>query len=1079
MSLVIQVVLCEEPNEGDKSEIVVLGESGLYDSLNGEDRGNTLRREWDQCFFRIVRRLGSAHDKGAKGGHQYETEEFFIVGDCRLSAHRTFNRGTIEVSADTPGIWKLTGSMATSRRLSQFYTLPNGTFLVVGGTNTTGVDGTASTFYATSEIYDPATGIWSATGSLTTGGRVLHTASYLTGGKILIAGGWNGSAALSSAEIYDPATGSFSPTGSMTTARAYHRSWVLFDGRVLITGGFDSSGAPIASAETYNPATGIFSATAGPMAAARSDHRMNIVGDGKILVTGGFGAGGVELATAELFNPATGTFTAAGSLVHARAHHGATALPSGEILVTGGHGGGGVLSSTEIYDPDTNAFTAGPTLKQARQSHASQLLPNGKVLIAGGNNNTSGDWDIQTSFLSSAEIYDPATHTFTTTGSKTNATTGGTFVLLWTGKFLLAGGGTNEAELYTPEMPGTLETWVATGNMVTARTGHLWNLLDDGRVFIVGGLDSSGNPLASAELYDYLTGKFSSTGNMATPRQHHRTVLLYTGKVLVTGGRPSATANVLNSGELYDPVSGIFTPTGDMQRYRRLHRSTELLNGKILITGGLGGTLNTANSILNGAELYNPATGTFTFTTGNMTTARYNHQAILLYTGKVLIAGGYGPSGTTSVLLNSAELYDPATNTFSSTGNMITARNSPFLTRLPNDKILVSNGSDAAGNTIQALEIYDPATGTFTAAGNELVARNSDRVNRLVNGKIILVGGQTTADAASVTNSTELYSQVTGRFSASGNLLAGRQGFAQSGLPNGRILAAGGTAADGTTVLSSAELYTPLIADEVDTTITSGPDTVTSSTSATFNFTSTDPNSTFTCSLDGSPFVLCTSGQTYSSLADGRHNFQVHATDSLGNTDPTPANYDWTIAPCAYTISPANKTFNAKGGSVSINVSATGQTNCPAPLVVEDAEWISVSGTPTWKANKGTVKIAVQNNPSSQSRTGVVSIGGQNLTIQEDGAICQLTALKPSSGKYPNTGGSGSFDITVSPQDCSWNVATTLDWIHLDTTTGTGNGTAAFHMDANATGKNRTGKIDVSLAQNATKKKTFTVNESK
>jgi len=149
------------------------------------------------------------------------------------------------------------------------------------------------------------------------------------------------------------------------------------------------------------------------------------------------------------------------------------------------------------------------------------------------------------------------------------------------------------------------------------------------------------------------------------------------------------------------------------------------------------------------------------------------------------------------------------------------------------------------------------------------------------------------------------------------------------------------------------------------------------------------------------------------------------------------------------------------------------------PPVGKDAEWISVSGIPTWKANKETVKIAVQKNPSSQSRTGVVSIGGEDLTIGEDGAICQLTALKPSSGKYPNTGGSGSFNVTVSPQDCGWNVATTFDWIHLDTTTGTGNGTVAFHIDANGTSKNKTGKINVSLAQNAAKKKTFTVNENK
>ncbi len=209
--------------------------------------------------------------------------------------------------------------------------------------------------------------------------------------------------------------------------------------------------------------------------------------------------------------------------------------------------------------------------------------------------------------------------------------------------------------------------------------------------------------------------------------------------------------------------------------------------------------------------------------------------------------------------------------------------------------------------------------------------------------------------------------------------------------------------------------------------------------------------------------------------------WKVVARNNCGQSTPGPEWSFSTVQPStySYTISPTNKTFNASGGSVSIKVSATGQTNCPAPLVVEDAEWISVSGTPTWKGNKGTVKMAVQKNPGSQSRTGVVSIGGKTLTIEQDGAKCQLTALKPSSGKYPNTGGSGSFDITVSPQDCGWNVATPFDWIHLDTTTGTGNGTAAFHIDVNGTGKNRTGKINASLTQNTTKKKTFTVNESK
>ena len=311
--------------------------------------------------------------------------------------------------------------------------------------------------------------------------------------------------------------------------------------------------------------------------------------------------------------------------------------------MTGGHAGGVALNSTELYDPDTGTFTDGATLNQARQSHSSVLLPNGLVLISGGNTSSSAHWDIQTNFLASAELYDRSTNTFTLTGSKNNATSGTSSITVWTGKFLSAGGGTNQAELYNPLMPGTSEIWVATtGSLAAARTSPQQNLLDDGRVLISGGLDPV-NPLASAELYDYLTGNFSpTTGNMTTPRQSHRTASLYTGKVLVTGGRSLAAGGNLNSAELFDPVAGTFTLTGNMIRFRRSHRPTELRSGKILLTGGRGGTLVSNNGILNVAELYDPAAGTFTATTGNMVNFRTTHQATLLYTGKVLLAGGTG-----------------------------------------------------------------------------------------------------------------------------------------------------------------------------------------------------------------------------------------------------------------------------------------------------------------------------------------------------------------------------------------------------------------------------------------------------
>ena len=843
-------------------------------------------------------------------------------------------------SQDTPGVWKIAGSMSTDRRAGGDARLRDGRILAVGGTNTTGVDGSASIFYNTAEIYDPVTATWTvATDSLETG-RALFSVAGLPKWNILITGGWNGSAALSSAEIYDQGEGVFKRTkGSMKRARMEHRSIQLYNGKVLVTGGFDSDGTPLASAEIYDPGTDTFQEIGG-MAVARAAHQMNTVGDGKILITGGFRVGGIALASCELFDPATETFLPAGSLSHARARHRSTVLPTGDVLVTGGNSGSGVLNSTELYNFDRNTFTSGPTLNQARQTHNAPLLPNGLVLISGGNTNSSGHWDVQTGFLSSSELFDPADNSIKPTGSKINATSGALPYLLWTGKFMVAGGGTNETELYTPEMPGTLETWVG-GGTATARTEALWTGLDDGTVLITGGLDAGagGNVLASAELYDYLTGAFTATtGPMSTPRQQHRIVQLYTGKVLVTGGRPDATssANGLISAELYDPASKTFSPTTTgnpptvttMNRYRRLHRSTELANGKILITGGLGGQNPTDNGLPTAAEIYDPATGVFTPTTHPLNVGRRSHQAILLRTGKVLIVGGNGTGGA---LLNSAELYDPDEDTFTLTtaatpsGNNMIAARAPLLTMLPDGKVLVSNGSDASGAPIGAVEIFDPATNRFTSAGNELVARDGNRTTRLPGGKIMLVGGKTASgETPPVTNSAELYSHLIRTYTLTGSLTTGRRNFVFSNLPNGRVLVAGGV--DGSnTVLSSAELYTPLVGDEIDTTIVSGPDAVTDSPDATFTFTSTAVGSTFKCSLDNAAFATCTSSRTYNALTGGSHRFQVYATDSLGNVDPTPAIYNWVIMETRITSHPGPKT-NKKSAEFAFDSTAPGST---------------------------------------------------------------------------------------------------------------------------------------------------------
>jgi hypothetical protein len=221
--------------------------------------------------------------------------------------------------------------------------------------------GGADTALSSAELYDPNNGTFSPTGSLHVG-RVGHTATLLSNGRVLIAGGGDvGDSApdLASAELYDPKTGTFSSTGSMTPAQGGTTATLLVNGRVLMAGGMafypgSAFGAVLAWAELYDPKNGTFSPT-GSMASARGGATATLLTDGRVLVAGGL-ASPNYLASAELYDPKTGAFVESGSMVAAREDQTATLLDDGRVLIAGGmdwpHGSAPeYLASAELYQP--------------------------------------------------------------------------------------------------------------------------------------------------------------------------------------------------------------------------------------------------------------------------------------------------------------------------------------------------------------------------------------------------------------------------------------------------------------------------------------------------------------------------------------------------------------------------------------------------------------------------------------------------------------------------------------------------------------------------------------------------------
>jgi hypothetical protein len=611
--------------------------------------------------------------------------------------------------------------------------------------------------------------------------------------------------------IYDPVLNALGIVANPIPA--YATMTPLPNGSFLVAGGIsdERTGSertvPEAGSKLYNPGKGTFT-TAGNMLDARFMHTAILLPGGRVLLAGGLAGAEVEhggrmtfraLASTELYDPANNVFTSGPRLMVSRFDAISVLLPSGKVMIAGGADEeGNALSSTEIYDPGKNAFEQGPGMHRGRVNEGVAFLPDKRIAFFGGCNRvttTNCDGNV-----ASTEFYSPVDNTFME-GPSMNGDGGNSIATtLSTGKVLIVVAsvfdskkfvyGPLETQIYDPASqsfasgPNTRDSFFAV-NLIP---------LSNGKVLING-------PSYTA-LYDAATQAVAKGPSFPIGFP----VLLKNGQVLFIGDtemRPgSATA-------LYDPVDKEFMLSPDLNTARRGPTVTLLPNGMVLVAGGSYPSVDENQRLmvqhaLASTELYDQATRRFV-KGPDMKTARMHASATLLGNGKVLIVGGES-ADINGTILDSTELYDSSTNSFTQGPTMNMARSRATSTLLNDDQVLITGGDVPGANVTGTSELYSSSTNSLKPGPDMNVGHVAGKATRLKDGRVLFLGGYTNRreDGKDQTAPPELYDPATNAFLRGPNARADQPDLEAVLLGNGKVLIVSSGCED-----SSIDLYDP------------------------------------------------------------------------------------------------------------------------------------------------------------------------------------------------------------------------------------------------------------------------------
>ncbi|WII70535.1 kelch repeat-containing protein [Bdellovibrio sp. 22V] len=494
----------------------------------------------------------------------------------------------------------------------------------------------------------------------------------------------------------------------------------------------------------------------------------------------------------------------------ARVLNTSTTLPNGKILVAGGALNRSTtptnlaLSSAEIYDPETGVWSQAASLPQERLSHTATLLQNGKVLFIGGAINNV----ITTACLATASLYDPSTDTWSSAASLTTGRCFHTATLLPDGRVMVAGGRTENSislvtanyissvEIYNP----TTNTWASAASMTAQRANHSAIVLKSGKVFIVGGRNTS--TLVTTALYTPSSNTWAAGPSLTKSRKDHTTTLLPDGKVVIIGGMDNLT--LLADTTVYDPTAGAvgsFSNGPAMPAVRKLHTAT-LVGNRVFVVGGGSDT-----STYQDTMIYDPAANQWETFASLKSSTRYLHTANIA--GKYLVILGGLPGTNYNSPVTTPEKLDISGFLWKSEASLSIARFIPTAALLKNGKVLVAGGvytSPSLGYPVTT-EIFDPVTNTWSTGADSTAPRARATATVLQNGKVLVVGGQ---DSANILNTTDIYDPDSNTWTAGPLLTKARSGHTATLLPNGKVLVLGGTGDFGGSIRpAEVEIYDP------------------------------------------------------------------------------------------------------------------------------------------------------------------------------------------------------------------------------------------------------------------------------